>query len=172
MSSINLPSFNIIQNNLKGYSAAECHGFLAAIISADPDNFHTRFMSEIRSFTEEDADEHLLLELSRITIAQLSSPDFNFQLLLPDDSESLDLRSAAVSEWCQGFIYGIALTRPKTTDDVNEFIADLTEFTRMDFEDEGDEEDAIALEELVEFIRMGVMLTHQNLASKIPPTFH
>ncbi len=168
----NLPSFDTIQNILKGYSAAECHGFLAALISADPDNFHTRFMGEIRSFTEEDPDETLLLELSRITIAQLSSPDFNFQLLLPDDNESLESRSVAVSEWCQGFIYGIALTRPKTSEDVTEFITDLTEFTRMDFEEEGDEDDAIALEELIEFIRMGTMLTHQNLANRIQPTLH
>src|SRR2546430_3051332 len=30
-----------------------------------------------------------------------------FELLLPEDGQSIDTRTAALAQWCQGFLYGL-----------------------------------------------------------------
>ncbi|GBU09896.1 hypothetical protein AwWohl_10340 [Gammaproteobacteria bacterium] len=184
MSLNTLPFFDDIQDALQAYSAAECHGLLAAFICTDPKRGVHKFLNEIKSFTENDPNEDLLLELAKITAAQFEDPAFGFQLLLPDPEADLNQRSRAIGEWCQGFIYGIGLERPKLDEETAEFIGDLAEFSRIDHDilaedsaddtsdnsqenaEENAQENEIALEELIEFIRMGAILTHHNLIIK------
>ena len=37
---------------------------------------------------------------------QLSSEDFGFQLMIPDDDSAVEERAIALSEWCHGFLNG------------------------------------------------------------------
>ena len=53
--------------------------------------------------------------------------------------------------------------RPALGEDARDFLADLSRFTSLEMDAEGDEEDERALVELTEFTRMGVMLVRAEL---------
>ena len=60
-----------------------------------------------------------------------------FQPLLPADDESLDDRTAALGEWCQGFLYGLGAGRAVPDPDTlkgeaAEVLRDITEITHVD----------------------------------------
>src|SRR5437867_1106902 len=48
-----------------------------------------------------------LRALYAATADALLQPDMEFELLLPEDGQSIDTRTAALAQWCQGFLYGL-----------------------------------------------------------------
>ena len=52
----------------------------------------------------------LCLRLAAVTIAALQDEEFDFHLFLPDDEVEIELRVAALSHWCAGFVSGFALS--------------------------------------------------------------
>lgn len=102
------------------------------------------------------------------TVPALNDPVLGMDLLLPADSEPLAERTAALGEWCQGFLLGLAsggITRDTPVpDDVAELIRDFTEISRAGFDVEaGDEEDEDAFAQIVEYVRVGVLLINDEL---------
>lgn len=95
--------------------------------------------------------------------AALSGMEFDFELLLPDDSVALDTRVTALAEWTQGFLVGVVeagatwSTAPAV---VREVIADFAEIARLRGGGLEDEDDEGAYAELVEYVRMGVVLIY------------
>ena len=77
-------------------------------------------------------------------------------------------RSDALSDWCTGFLFGLGLAGKDVTevlsDDAREVVADLTEFTRLDTEEESGEGAEKAFAEIVEYLRVGVLLIYEELA--------
>ena len=108
-------------------------------------------------------------ELHDATRQQLNDPACDFQLLLPDDEESLDQRVYALGEWCQGFLTGLAIGGIKDfkhlPDDAREVAEDLAEIARAgsSYELAGSEEDERAYAELLEYLRVGVLLINEEL---------
>ena len=101
------------------------------------------------------------------TRKQLNNPEMNFTLLLPADEVSLEKRVGAVADWCDGFLYGLALVGinvetnlPRTS---AEFIIDITEITKAWIGKDYDEQDEVAYAEIVEYLRMGVLLFAEEL---------
>lgn len=104
-----------------------------------------------------------LAQLFMATMAQLNDGEFAFQLLLPDDEESLSDRTGGLIEWCQGFLFGVTASGVTDFDgmseDVNELMRDLVEFTKMDVDPEREtEHDETAFMEVSEYVRVGVLL--------------
>ena len=99
-----------------------------------------------------------------------SSRTWNSTLLLPDDDASLEERTEALAEWCQGFLYGLgAGSIPDASElpgEVGEVVRDFIEITpRRGRCGTGDESNENAYAELVEFVRVGVQLLFEELAS-------
>jgi uncharacterized protein YgfB (UPF0149 family) len=95
----------------------------------------------------------------------LSTFDFGFQLLLPDDEAPLQLRADAVNEWCLGFAFGLQNQRYQhalLTGDGAQALADITKISEMDFGIIECEEEEQSYMEIVEFVRMAVLTIHQN----------
>lgn len=98
----------------------------------------------------------------------LADMHHGFVPLLPPDAVALSIRARALSEWCEGFLYGLAGRRKlelrNCSEEVREIVKDFTEFTRAVLED-GDnletEENAYA--ELVEYVRVGAQLVFMEL---------
>ena len=87
--------------------AAECHGFLCGQICiagyADTGQWHDYLAVQGDDAALDQAcygEIHTLIGELHVLIA---SPDFDFQLLLPDDSASFRERVEALGEWCHGF---------------------------------------------------------------------
>ena len=105
----------------------------------------------------------------RITIEQINDALTEFYLLLPEDNAPLVTRAEALGEWCQGFLYGLAAgglkEDTKLPENSQEIMRDMLEISRAsaDEDAEMDEADEIALMELVEYVRTGVLLINEEL---------
>ena len=117
-----------------------------------------------------------LQELYAATAGALRQPDMEFELLLPDDEQPIDARTAALAQWCQGFLYGLGTgaipDASKLPGDVGEIVRDFIEITRAGVDSEqGEESNENAYAQLVEFVRVGAQLLFEELAgARHPPT--
>lgn len=108
------------------------------------------------------------------THGQLADGSLAFAPLLPDDELSLADRTDALSEWCQGFLFGIGLAGDRLdlaelSDESGEILKDLGQISQAGFEGEGaSEEDETAYAEIVEYVRMGVQLLYEELQAPAP----
>jgi uncharacterized protein YgfB (UPF0149 family) len=87
---------------------------------------------------------------------------------LPDDDAPLVERAMALSQWCQGFLYGFgiggAVPRDRLSGEVEEVLRDLTHIGQASVETGADaEEEEQAYAEIVEYVRAGVQLIHDEL---------
>ena len=110
----------------------------------------------------------LLLILYKDTAAQLDDPDYGFTLLLPDDEQPLQHRVEALSRWCQGFLLGLGLggvqEQTGLPGDSHEVMRDFVEISRLGHGEGGDnDEDETAFAEIVEYVRMAVLLVYEEL---------
>ena len=153
--------------------AAEGHGCLCGALCTSPDYSLERWLEELVAVDEggaalvpEDALRLLFLDTQRA----LRGEEMEFEPLLPDDDEPLERRATALSQWCQGFLYGFGTGKPTRAEDltgqVNEVLRDLSHIAAasVDVGAAGeDEEEAYA--EVIEYLRVGVQLVHDELAA-------
>lgn len=162
---------NLLRNANAEACAAECHGFLCGQICiagfADTQQWHD-YLS-VRAYDTVPAREcfegiHSLIGELLVLIA---SPDFDFQLLLPDDTTPLADRVEALGEWCHGFLNGFGMSRDTRTalldDECEELIEDFSKICRVGVDEDSGEEDEEALVELVEYVRVGVVSLFESL---------
>lgn len=157
--------------------AAEAHGCLVGALCTTQHYPMERWLEEIIPDDEQRVDDdsqQALRLLYADTLNALRGEDMDFEVLLPGDEISLATRAGGLSQWCQGFLYGFGTGQvnskaPKADDlpaNVNEILNDLTHIGRasVEIEDDGDsetEEEAYA--EVVEYVRVGVQLIHDEL---------
>lgn len=125
------------------------------------------------------AARRLLVELQASTRSALTSAGFEFTPILPPDEDALEQRVEALAEWCQGFLYGLSLggmAAQQGSDEVREVIEDFTQLGRAGLSaDDDDDEDETAYADLVEYVRVGAQLVHDELALRAhaaPPRVH
>ena len=96
----------------------------------------------------------------------------DFQPLLPDESESIEVRAIALALWCQGFIDGCGMCiaeldldiKSISDGEISEIIEDFSQISTLDSNSIlQEEEEEIALMELVEYVRVSVQLLFENL---------
>jgi uncharacterized protein YgfB (UPF0149 family) len=156
--------------------AAEAHGTLAGCLCGASGY---RFEDWLREILPEGragaAATAMLQELYTATAAALLQPDMEFELLLPDDEQPIDVRTAALAQWCQGFLYGLGTgaipDASQLPGDAGEIVRDFVEISRAGVDPEQDEEsNESAYAELVEFVRVGAQLLFEELAAARRPT--
>ena len=102
------------------------------------------------------------------TAKQLNEFLFELQLVLPADAEELPMRAEALTLWCQGLLTGLKISHVPLVDrepsELTEAINDFIEIAKMNYEEVvANEEDEEAYSELVEVVRMAVILVDQDL---------
>jgi len=109
------------------------------------------------------------LALLQETTRQLDDDELGFMLLLPDDDTHLPDRVEQLSDWCRGFLFGLTLCglgEQPLVPAVQEFMHDVTQIARAGFDNTDNvEDDEQAYAEIVEYLRVGVMLTYRELRS-------
>jgi len=151
-------------------AAAEAHGTLTGGLCAVADYSFQDWLQEILPEGQADAEAaDTLYGLFSATSAALEQTDMEFEPLLPSDAQPLDVRTAALALWCQGFLYGLGSGSIPDAGglpgDVGEIVRDLTEITRAGVdEQQGEDSNEGAYAELVEFVRVGVQLLFEELA--------
>ncbi len=155
------------------YSASEAQaiacGMLAVNIAADKITWVQLIFGEIDANNQTQVEAIKLSgELYEQCKRQLQDPNLAFDLLLPDENESLLLRVSSLQEWCNGFLLGVGLSgindHKNLPEDTQELLKDFTEIGTsggFDLEDEAASEEALA--EITEYVRMGVLLINEEL---------
>ena len=155
--------------------AAEAHGCLVGALCTSPHYPMERWLEEIipeEDRRNDDDSQQPLRLLYADTLNALRGEDMEFEALLPDDDVSLETRAGGLSQWCQGFLYGFAAgavegaAKPDELPlNVNEILNDLTHIGRasVELEGSGDESEEEAYAEVVEYVRVGVQLIHDEL---------
>ena len=151
---------------------AEAHGTLAGALCSSRDY---GLIEWVREILPDDSPEEAALQSSVLQnvynsmVSKLAGSEADFEPLLPDDQAPLTERADALSQWCQGFLYGLgsgATGDPgKVSVEAGEIIRDFTEITHVGVDaDEQNEENEVAFAEVVEFVRVGVQLLFAELA--------
>ncbi|RLK48200.1 hypothetical protein DFR31_2077 [Alkalispirillum mobile] len=155
-----------------GTHPAEAHGVLCGM-SALPDGADkARWIAQVLDGTQPsgEAAKEVLMLLAGLydeVQEQLEDKNLGFDLLLPDDGEALQVRADALSNWCQGFLYGLGVAGlPEIGDlpkDIREVLTDLGEISRVELDPEASEDNESAYTELVEYVRVAALLVRDNL---------
>jgi yecA family protein len=152
--------------------AAEAHGLLCGITCAGGKVAGSVWLEHLLgenntlSAAAQDCID-ALTSLQKDILRQLNDDALRFSLLLPHDDEPLALRTRALGQWCEGFLYGMALGGVR--DDVRlphdsaEIIRDFYEISHAGFPSGGTEDaDEAAYLEIVEYVRMCALLVHEE----------
>ena len=152
---------------------SDCHGLLAGLICAagfaDPRLWMAEVFEDYNPKDKPQAEAFRLVQaLYEDELARMNSPDLDFSLLLPDDKDALRDRVASLGSWCGGFLSGLGLggvkEQAQLPEEISELIDDFAQITRVDFDlDSPDEEEQAAFEEVVEYVRIGVLFVNEEL---------
>jgi uncharacterized protein YgfB (UPF0149 family) len=160
----------VLQTLQSSVAAAESHGCLCGALCTTQQYAVESWLDELvpDAGPEHGEDRAPLRLLFADTVRALRGDEMEFQLLLPDDDDPLVERASALSQWCQGFLYGFgigqAVARDELTAEVEEVLRDLTHISQASVETGVDaEEEEQAYAEIVEYVRAGVQLIHDEL---------
>lgn len=153
--------------------AAEVHGLLCGLLCAagrlDEKTWQAHvFPEDDRSSVAYQQGFVAVQNLAAWTRSAINDPVLGMDLLLPSESDPLPDRTAALAEWCQGYLLGLAAggvsQETLLSEDVSELIEDFTQIANVGFDlDDTDEEDEIAFSDVVEYVRVGVLLINEEL---------
>ena len=179
MSAAPVPLFERLTRLLDPLDPAELHGLLCGLLCADPTLDLDRWLALAREELAEGAELtgpvcDLLAKLLEFGAAQLNAADGSVTPLLPDDDTPLNRRADALGAWCQGLLYGLGLgrveQRGQLSEESQEFLRDATEIAQVGFEtDEGSEADETAYAEVVEYLRVGLLMILEDLRHSAAP---
>lgn len=164
-----LPSWLDVQSSLTaggvGIDAAELHGLMIGFLAAGGDLPNADWPAHLHVDIDpaDLADDDTLARLRSTSEQALCDPQLGFAPLLPGDETALVDRADALFSWCGGFLAGFALVpqRPGLTEDAQEAFDDLAQIAAFVRDDE--EQDEQALEEIIEFTRVAVLLIHGDV---------
>jgi len=165
--------YDIFKDVLHGLNTddtiSSAHGILCGFACVKPDVTIDNWLGEVlvnidlNNLREKEAFGRLA-EIFNNTNEQLADPTLSFTLLIADDSHTLREQAHTLVEWCQGFLVGLGLSEVQASDEeVIEMIKDISEISQLDSELLESEENEEDFSEIVEFIRMGVLLIQETL---------
>lgn len=167
MSELYFPSLTPVDSEDDGPSStAELQGALCGLLCLNSHADRATWSKKL--FEDFNADEDELLDLAHlfdVTLQSLNSLDFDFQLELPDDDAPIASRIYAMTQWCQGLIYGLGISGltddTELSTDCKEYLADVINISQLQSDDAEDSDADV--EELVEYLRMGLFLLFGEL---------
>lgn len=165
--------FQRLSQLLAPFDPAELHGLLCGLLCTRINLDHAQWLWHVRE-TLADGDElspmtdELLEQLLDEGIAQIGNLDEPITPMLPDDDIPLRQRVNALGTWCQGMLYGLGLGEIGQGDQFSaesqEFLKDVADIAQIGFAtEEGDEADESAYVEVVEYLRVGLLMIQQDI---------
>ncbi|NCU00866.1 UPF0149 family protein [Candidatus Macondimonas diazotrophica] len=148
-------------------SPSECHGQICGLLCGDAARDRIEALVDQWACDGQGRIDQDVVDLLRRLVIEsqtaLSGIELDFALLLPDDAAPLEARVGGLSEWTQGFLYGLieaGMDWADAPDPLREVITDFAEIARLRGAGLTDEEDEQAYAELVEYVRVGALLMY------------
>lgn len=156
---------------------SECHGAACGLVCRRAGSSGEDFMRLIDALQLAPGAvpelRRTLQELHRATGSQVDDEQMRLELWLPGDEEPLEERTAAMARWCTGFLAGLGSGKGRDlgglSGEAREALEDLGQIARA--EPGGAvsaEEDEEAFVQIVEYLRMVVLLFREELRGPGP----
>ena len=176
-----LPDFErtlaLSQGNLDEAALAECHGVACGLLVRQPGagaEVLLKLLAMLEIVHEPGpALREALLEMLEASGQQLADDEMQLSIWLPDDESSLEIRTNALAHWCNGFLASIGSggdARLHTlSSEATESLTDLREIAMAEVatdnldSDNDREEEEEAFAEIVEYIRVAVLILREDL---------
>jgi yecA family protein len=179
MSSSQSPTFTdleiLLDNAGIDTTVAEAHGIVTGVLSVparETEPWLPLILGPEQTEPAEASAElpEQLFALWHQTEDQLQRGEFDFVLLLPDETAGLQERIGALADWCRGYLLGLAHAgvsdESAVKGDGAEFLGDIERIAEVEIEPgDGIEDQEQALTELEEYVRMGVQLVYEELCA-------
>ncbi len=155
--------------------SSELHGVLTGLVCAGYSFENNDYLSMLNDvFNNGETLPSKLRTMVKLMFGQvwqsILDDNYGFNLLLPDDDDSLVERGHALGAWVQGFNLGFGLQQNKSakfSDDVKEVLSDFAEIANLSDEIEEDETTEQAYFEIAEYVRISALLCFTELGT--PP---
>lgn len=166
-----LPSYTEItealQNMESDIPSAEAHGLLCGIICTANGKMDMGWEKLLGDTQNNQQSIERLRQLYNASLQLLSDFSLEFTLLLPDDETDINERAEALGIWCQGFLTGLRqapqIAEDTASAEAAEALDDITEIAQINYGDIADSnEDENAYLELVEYVRLAVLMLYQE----------
>lgn len=160
-------------------SPAEVHGGLCGYLCAGGVPLPGRWLEQLR-IDADGLDEQAGRQLEGLrhdTMQALDDFELRFTPLLPGDDDPMAERVEALADWCAAFIggYGLGVANAKLPEEAIEALRDLDRIAHFGYEAGDTEEDETAFAEILEYVRIAVMVLRQEALQSRPqpaPTQH
>lgn len=114
-----------------------------------------------------------LVELYTNNVQQLEEMAMGFSLVLPDDEFILSQRVEALGMWVRGFLEGLALSAKgqlqTAESDIQELLRDLVAISQIDDQAEDSEDAEKEINEIIEYVRIGVVTVFSEFNGQEEP---
>ncbi len=152
-------------------SASEVQGMLTGLIATGSDAKSNELMILMSDLAYDGQGlpvelENLLQQQAEEIEHSLGDEDLGYRLLLPEDTTPLSDRLSALAGWVNAFLVGYGVNQENMTSlsgDLKEAIEDMVELAKIEFTDDGDEEEERAYTEIVEYLRVSAMMCYAEL---------
>jgi len=150
----------------------ELHGFLCGVLSIDISYpLHKSIAVLAPDYENVVLSETLNAQLNAFyehVKSQMTDPQLQLTLMIPDDEDiDLSTRVNALAAWCDCYLYGLANAglrdASQLPQDTLEIVQDLSRIAQLDGADTGEEEEELSYVELMEYVRMAVLLVAEEL---------
>ena len=157
-----------------GIHASDLHGSLTGYLCAGGKSTAEEWIDALGFDLDGARGDEVFAQLYRMCRQQLDDAELGFEPLLPGDEVALSVRAEALVDWCRGFLGGVGLAGSGRlgdgmSADAREIVQDFGNIAAANFDYTGGEEDEAALAEVLEFVRVGVLLLCAELDPG-PPT--
>ncbi len=175
MPPVELPDFDFALSEARGDLAAtelsECHGVACGLVCRQAGSEGDQFLGllEMLQLLPEVTGglRQVMLQVHESARSQLADDQLRLTLWLPGDEESLDERTAALGQWCTGFLAGIGSGEGglgTLSEEAMEALEDLRQIAHAEVGDGvSDEEEEEAFFHVAEYIRVVTMLLREEL---------
>lgn len=170
-----LPDYQIFTHSIAllsiPISSSELHGIMCGYLCADASYQGEAYLQALMIGSPSDGKRDalsIIFEVYTISQQQIANLDFEFQLMLPNDDDSLMNRAQAFGLWCAGFTEGLTMAGidplQVEEDEIQEAIQHLAEFAQLDYESlEMEEQDEKAFVDVSEYTRMAVLRIYNEI---------
>lgn len=171
------------------HSPSELHGVMCGLLSTGHGQKDAEVLAVLAAHVDTGKWQHtaaeLWLKVRDLAVEAFTGEGLAFYLLLPDDTEELGVRVAALGQWCEGFLVGFGTGTAGTTESqlapaLQEAIRDIAAISQVDLPEDNSAEEEDLFAQVVEHTRMAALMVFTELAlaarkdtpTTTPPTHH
>lgn len=150
----------------------ELHGHLVGRLSAGSRLDHTTWLNVAQELLDgrgslSEAGKVALIQLYDASLAELAGSGFSLTLLLPDDDAGIDLRTATLGQWCDGFLAGFGLVErsAELSEEADGVLRDFAAIAQVQSDLDDSEGNEVDFMEVMEYVRMATLMVFSECQS-------